>query len=80
MLLSVRWICEDLDILCAELESTFVGRTGCHLELNEKTNKAWKTIFWLAKQGLEGAWRLIWRPKCGLEEVFGGSLGSKIGS
>ena len=30
MLLSVRWICEGLDILCAELEITSVGRTGCH--------------------------------------------------
>ena len=38
MLLSVRWICEDLDILRAELEITSVGRTGCHSVHNSTDN------------------------------------------
>ena len=38
MLLSVRWICEDLDILCAELEITSVGRTGWHSVYNSTDN------------------------------------------
>ena len=38
MLLSVRWICEDLDISCAESEITFVGRTGCQSVHNSTDN------------------------------------------